>query len=167
MSIEGQHPQSHRYTIIPRTLCFLLKRDEVLLIRLPEDQSPWSGLYNGVGGHVEQGEDPLSAARREISEETGLSPNELRLCGVISIDTGDRPGIGLYVYVGQVIEGEIKASHEGILTWMSLNSLDNQLLVNDVPLLLPRAITSYRSKTPFSAVYTYDTNGELQIRFAQ
>ena len=167
MSVEGQHPQSHRYTIIPRTLCFLLKCDEVLLIRIPEDRSSWSGLYNGVGGHVEQGEDPLSAARREIFEETGLSPKELRLCGVISIDTGDRPGIGLYVFVGQTIEDEIEESHEGTLTWMPLNSLDNQLLVDDLPLLLPRAITSYWNKTPFSAVYTYDMNGELQVQFTQ
>jgi 8-oxo-dGTP diphosphatase len=144
-----------------------LRRDEVLLIRIPEDQSPWSGLFNGVGGHVEQGEDPLSAARREIYKETGLSPKELRLCGVISIDTGDHPGIGLYVFVGQAIEDEIEASPEGTPTWMPLNSLDNQLLVNDLPLLLPRAITSYRNMTPFSAVYTYDTNGELQVRFSQ
>lgn len=167
MSLEGQHPQSHRYTIIPRTLCFLLRRDEVLLIRIPEDQSPWSGLFNGVGGHVEPGEDPLSAARREIYEETGLSSKELRLCGVISVDTGDLPGIGLYVFVGQAIEDEIKVSHEGAPSWMPLNSLDNQLLVNDLPLLLPKAIASYWNKTPFSAVYTYDTNGELQVRFTQ
>lgn len=40
------------------------------------DQSPSSGFaLSCVGGHANEGEDPLTAARRELTEETRLQPN--------------------------------------------------------------------------------------------
>lgn len=42
---------------------------KVLLIR--KDKGWQSGLYNGIGGHVEAGETPVQAMVRECSEETG------------------------------------------------------------------------------------------------
>lgn len=167
MSLNGQYLRPNRYAIIPRTLCFLLRPDEILLIQIPEGQGAWGGLLNGVGGHVEQGEDPHTAARREILEETGLSPKNLYLCGVISIDTGENPGIGLYVFMGQANGGELKPSQEGVPKWVPINILDDKLLVDDLPLILPKAIASYKNKTPFSAIYTYNTREELQVHFAQ
>ncbi|GBG14464.1 DNA mismatch repair protein MutT [Novimethylophilus kurashikiensis] len=35
-----------------------------------------AGLLNGVGGHVEEGESPASAVRREFEEETGVVTRE-------------------------------------------------------------------------------------------
>jgi 8-oxo-dGTP pyrophosphatase MutT (NUDIX family) len=43
-------------------------------------------LYNGIGGHIEAGEDILEAAQRELNEETGISQVELSICGQIMID---------------------------------------------------------------------------------
>lgn len=45
-------------------------RDRVALIR--KKRPEWqAGLLNGIGGHVEPGESPLAAMRREFREETG------------------------------------------------------------------------------------------------
>ena len=74
-------------------------RQQVLLLRLGADRGEWAGRLNGIGGHIEPGEDVLTSARREIREEAGLSPGDLRLCGVVMIDVGP-PGIGLFVLVG-------------------------------------------------------------------
>jgi len=167
MSLAGQRTQLHRYTLIPRTLSFLLRDDKVLLLRLSEGRGAWSGHFNGVGGHIEQGEDPLSAARREIREETGLTPERLVLSGVVIVDTGERPGIGLYVFVGESKNDELQSSPEGSPTWISLNDMNEVLLVEDLPILLPRAITSYGGSAPFSAVYTYNHAGELTIKFEE
>ena len=51
---------------------FSPERDRVLLV---EKRRPaWqAGRLNGVGGKVEQGEDPLAAMNREFAEEAGLS----------------------------------------------------------------------------------------------
>jgi len=57
-----------RYTLYPRTLVFLFNQDQVLLIRRSPNAQLFPGMYNGVGGHVERGEDVLTAARREVRE---------------------------------------------------------------------------------------------------
>lgn len=43
-------------------------------VALIEKRRPdWqAGLWNGIGGHVEEGESPLEAMRREFAEEAGL-----------------------------------------------------------------------------------------------
>ena len=40
---------------------------EVLLLRGAADKRLWANRYNGLGGHVEAGEDVLSAAKREAA----------------------------------------------------------------------------------------------------
>lgn len=166
MSLSGQRIQPDRYKLIPRTLTFLIQAEEVLLIRLGPDRGDWAGLLNGVGGHIERGEDPSQSARREIAEETGLLAGELMLAGVVIIDTGDQPGIGLYVFVGGVAGGELHSGSEGSPEWVRLDSLDDVPLVVDLPILLPRALSSRERAAPFSAIYSYDESGDLSIRFS-
>ena len=167
MSLAGQRIQPDRYSLVPRTLSFLMRDSEILLLRLPRDRGDWSGLYNGIGGHIEQGEDPWTAAKREILEETGFVPWRLRLCGVIAINTGKHVGVGLYVFVGEVKDGEIHASTEGEPRWIPLEQLEQTPVVEDIPTILPKAIDSYKSMIPFSALYEYNMKGELSIQFAQ
>ena len=95
---QGVTRSVDRYKVIPRTLAFVTNGADVLLLRGGPHKKLWAGLYNGVGGHVERGEDIYNAARREIREETGLEVTDLRLCGVLHIDAGD-PGAGVLVFV--------------------------------------------------------------------
>ncbi|NLX42660.1 MAG: NUDIX domain-containing protein, partial [Chloroflexi bacterium] len=62
-----------RYLVVPRTLCFISTESQLLLLRGAPDKRLWANLLNGLGGHLEPGEDPLSGARRELCEEAGLS----------------------------------------------------------------------------------------------
>ena len=167
MTLEGQRIRTNRYTIIPRTLTFLTRQDEILLLRLGPERGEWAGLLNGVGGHIEQGEDPLQSARREIAEETGLTAAELKLAGVVIIDTGEKPGIGLYVFVGEVGDGEPQASGEGTLEWIPVDQLEQVPLVADLPALIPEALARREGAAPFSACYEYDELGQLRIRFSE
>lgn len=51
----------------------LVFRDEQMLsMRRAATEDAGSGLWEGVSGRVEAGEDPIAAARREVIEETGL-----------------------------------------------------------------------------------------------
>jgi 8-oxo-dGTP diphosphatase len=167
MSLEGQRIQPDRYTLIPRTLTFLSRPEEVLLIRLGPDRGDWSGLLNGVGGHIERGEDPIQSARREVEEETGLIPAELILAGVVIIDTGDQPGVGLYVFSGGAKAGDLRAGPEGIPEWIRVDSLSEAPLVSDLPVLLPKVLARRDGEPPFSAIYTYDQSGNLSMRFSE
>lgn len=166
MSLEGQRIQPVRYKVIPRTLTFLLSGDKILLIRVAHGRGGWSGMLNGLGGHVEQGESPLESALREVKEETGLAPEALRLCGVVIVDSGADPGVGLYVFVGNAPAGVISGSAEGQPVWQEIDGLVDLNLVEDLPTLIPRAIAAYRGAPPFSAVYTYDPAGTMSMRFS-
>src|SRR5215204_3779053 len=109
-----------RYTVIPRTAIFLRRGDSYLLLKGAATKRLWANKYNGLGGHMERGEDVLSAAKRELFEETGLSA-ELWLCGTLLVDVGDaQAGICLYLFSGECPQGigEPQPSEEGLAEWI-------------------------------------------------
>lgn len=56
-----------------------------------------AGLLNGVGGHIEEGESPEEAMRREFQEETGLDLPAWELMVMMTF-----PGAQLYIYRARV-----------------------------------------------------------------
>ncbi len=80
---------------------------------------------------MEKGEDILTAARREFLEETGLTA-DLWLCGVIVVETGRNPDVGIYVFTGACPHGEPVPSEEGDLEWVSLSKLKELPVVEDL-----------------------------------
>ncbi|MBL8118637.1 MAG: NUDIX domain-containing protein, partial [Anaerolineae bacterium] len=85
-SEQGADATAGRWLTIPRTLCFVMNGSDVLLMKRSPHKKIFPNRYNGVGGHIERNEDPLSSARREILEETGLEVHDLQLRAVYNID---------------------------------------------------------------------------------
>ena len=155
-----------RYSIIPRCLIFLNRDDSILFIKGAPGKKLWPNLYNGIGGHIEKGEDIFSAAHREIFEETGLRPESLYLCGIIIIDTNKKLGIGIFVFKGNCSQGETTPSSEGELHWIGPDELNELDLVEDLPILLPKVLNWQPHQLPFSALYQYQGgDNKLQIKF--
>src|SRR5450631_2755350 len=96
---QGADQTQGRWLTIPRTLCFITNGEDVLLMKRAAHKRIFPNLYNGIGGHIERDEDPLSSALREIQEETGLTANtlnSLKLRGIYNVDAGQSTGIMLF-----------------------------------------------------------------------
>jgi 8-oxo-dGTP diphosphatase len=165
MPKSEQGVTNDRYSIIPRVLIFITRTGSVLLIKGAPTKRLWANRYNGIGGHVEAGEDALSAARRELAEETGLQAANLRQVGTIFIDAGQPVGILLLVYRGEYAGGELVASQEGRLEWVPAARLDEYPLVDDLRLLLPRVLSMQSGAAPFAARSFYDEKDRQQLVF--
>ncbi len=165
MPKNDQGVRSDRYQIIPRTLIFVRRGEQVLLLKGAPHKRLWANLYNGIGGHIERGEDPLSAARRELSEESCLEVSSLALVGTVIADASESTGIGIFVYKGNYEGGEPVSSEEGQLEWVDVSELDRYALVEDLRVILPRLLNMGPGDPPFSALYDYDEKDHLRIRF--
>jgi 8-oxo-dGTP diphosphatase len=126
------------FTAFPRTLCFILNGDDVLLLKGAATKRLYANLYNGVGGHVERHEDVLSSLHREVREETGLTITSPRLGAIIVADEGQANGVVIFVYTAIAPSRGVHASAEGELQWVRRDRLMEYELVPDLRALLPR-----------------------------
>jgi 8-oxo-dGTP diphosphatase len=165
MPSSDQHVDHQRYSVIPRVIIFIFHEDKVLLIKGSPSKKIWAGHYNGIGGHVERGEDILDAAKRELYEEAGISNCKMWLCGVVLVDVNKEKGVCLFVFKGLDSNSKVKASKEGELKWVDKNSIDTIPTVEDLPKLLLKVDQQKRGDAPFYARSLYDSQGILEIVF--
>lgn len=52
--------------------CLVIRNGKVLMFKRSENSSKFPGYWIGPGGHVDEDEDPMIAAIREIEEEAGV-----------------------------------------------------------------------------------------------
>lgn len=132
------------------TLCFIIKKDEVLMIN--RNKKPWMGRWNGVGGKIENHESSLESIKREIYEETNINPEDLDIVykGIVTWNDeafGDRFGLYLYLaYPNVDLEFDYpQKTSEGILDFKPLkwvNDFNNMGVCDNIPYFLPTSITS-------------------------
>ena len=89
-------------------------------------KEPYKGLYNFVGGKVENGESNDEAAYRELFEETGISCNDIELEHFMDLNYFKYEN-NLQVYYG-ILKHEVNLVEEkNKLEWVAINDglLDN------------------------------------------
>ena len=90
-------------------------------------KEPYKGMYNFVGGKIEEGETGEEAAYRELFEETGISRSDIKLDYFMDI-TYYKYENNLQVYYG-ILEHDVDLVEEkNKLEWKDINE---ELLDND------------------------------------
>ena len=108
------------------------------------------------GGHVEPGESFVASAVREVREETGLTVDKLRLCGIKQWvhKRGDYRYIVL-LYKTNCFSGELTSSDEGEVFWCTMEELQQLELADGFDVMV-RMFTD----DSVSELYFWNENNE-------
>ncbi|MBT3249957.1 MAG: NUDIX domain-containing protein [Candidatus Pacebacteria bacterium] len=60
---------------------YIVHDNKLLMFKRSETKKKFPGFWSLPGGHIDEGEDPLAAAIREVQEETGviITPEDIKL----------------------------------------------------------------------------------------
>ncbi len=97
-------------------MVFSPDKSKILMCKRAND--PFKGLYNLVGGKIEQGEDGYDAAYRELFEETGIKRGDIRLVHLMDLSY-PLGGYYIEVYAGRLIRETELREEKNPLLWMS------------------------------------------------
>ena len=96
-------------------MCMLKSGTKVLV----EDKiSPWGCGLIFPGGHVEKHEPIVDSIIREMKEETGLTIEKPKLCGVKNWIKEDGSRYLVFLFTADTFSGELTSSDEGRVFWM-------------------------------------------------
>lgn len=131
------------------TIGFIVRGDEVLMLN--RTNQPMQGIWHGVGGKVEPGENPQNSMLREMLEETGLrfEEQDMRFAGIVTWEKSKGVIEGMYAFVAELDPNfhypTPLETEEGVLAWKSLNWLcepDNIGVGEHVKRFLPMMLNS-------------------------
>lgn len=96
-------------------LVYNKEEDKILMCK--REKEPYKGKFNLVGGKVEQNEDELHAAYRELQEETGITNKDIYLTHIMDFQY-EMSNIELEVYVGRLNKDVNLVEEINKLYWM-------------------------------------------------
>lgn len=101
-------------------LIMVLNHDESKILMCYRSKNPYKGKYNLVGGKIEENEDYLKSAYRELWEETGIENDDIELQPFIDF-TWHPIDMKMFVYIGKLKNhvNLVKEIHE--LMWVDIN----------------------------------------------
>lgn len=104
-------------------MCMICDGEGNVLVQDKKSRSSWHG-WNFPGGHVEKGEYVTPSVVREVKEETGLTIENPKLCGIKEFHKSrDGKRYIVFLYAADRFSGELKASDEGEVFWYPLSEL--------------------------------------------
>ncbi len=121
------------------------------------------GKLVGIGGKVEPGEEPATAAARELHEEAGLAADPARLTPAARLTFlfPNRPAWDhlMHVFVASEWTGQPQASDEIVPEWRSIDALPFDRMWDDGRDWLPRVLSGQF----VAASYVYGEDGATVV----
>lgn len=151
--------RSKRHTVTPRVLCLVFNRNRILFLKASRAKD-WIGYYEPPGGHIEKGEDPIAAGKRELFEETGLKVEDMKLVGVVHVNGFFGKDVMMFIVKAETNQTEVKKSEEGIPVWLDTNKIDNYRLIEDMKPIVSKVIKMQKGEI-FIGVSEFDGRDKL------
>jgi len=108
------------------TLCYIERDGKYLMLyRTVKENDLNHDKWIGIGGKFEEKESPEECVLREALEETGLTLNSLRYCGIVTF-VSDKWGTEyMHLFHSDDFSGEIIECDEGELRWVEISEIYN------------------------------------------
>ena len=108
------------------TLCHIEKDGKYLMLHRVKKQNDLNhDKWVAVGGKFEDKESPEECNFRETLEETGLTLNSVRYCGIVTFVSDKWETEYMHIFWSDDFSGEIKACDEGDLCWIPKEDVYN------------------------------------------
>lgn len=106
------------------TLCHIESDGKYLMLhRIKKKNDLNQDKWVGIGGKFEDKESPEEANAREVLEETGLTLNNCRYCGIVTFVSDIWETEYMHIFHSDSFLGEIKECDEGELCWVEKEKL--------------------------------------------
>lgn len=92
-------------------------KEENKILMCKREKEPYKGMFNLVGGKVEENENELHAAYRELEEETGITAKDINLVNVMNFEY-KMSDIELELYAGKLNKDVEVVEEVNKLYWM-------------------------------------------------
>ncbi|HKK77667.1 MAG TPA: NUDIX domain-containing protein [Saprospiraceae bacterium] len=106
-----------------KSAAMIVLRHEDQFMLLKRAKPPHRGKYVPVGGKLEPYEDPYTAAKRELQEETGLMIDHLHYCGVLIETAPVDYNWQCNIYLADIDFMSPPFCDEGELEWISFTEV--------------------------------------------
>lgn len=165
-AVQGAGMEPHVDTIDWRTwrptehanLCFIIRDGEILLIR--KKRGLGAGKINGPGGRLEKGETAEQAAVREVQEELGVTPLDLKHLGELHFHFLDGYRLHVAVFTAGGCEGTAIETDEATPLWTPVNQIPYHDMWQDDPHWVPLLLAGKR----FRGYFVFDKEHLLSHR---
>ncbi|MEE1244052.1 MAG: 8-oxo-dGTP diphosphatase [Acutalibacteraceae bacterium] len=110
--------------MINTTLCHIEKDGKYLMLHRTKKENDLNhDKWIGIGGKFEDKESPEECNKRETLEETGLTLNSARYCGIVTFVSDKYPTEYMHIFHSKDFFGNLKECDEGELCWVDKNAL--------------------------------------------
>ncbi len=112
--------------MVNTTLCHIEKDNKYLMLhRIKKENDLNRDKWVGIGGKFEDKESPEEANLREVFEETGLTLNTAKYCGIVTFVSDKWPTEYMHIFHSADFSGQVKECDEGKLEWVDIKSIYN------------------------------------------
>lgn len=153
---------------IETTLLLLRKEDKILLAM--KKRGFGEGLYNGVGGKLENDETPEEAMLRETKEEIDIVPTEYEKVAIMEFNEfvkGEKTHLIFHLYLASKWDKEPSETEEMKPEWFDIENIPYDKMFPDDKYWMPFILEGRKIKGFFEFdenwnLLTYDINDLIE-----